>query len=464
MDERSASALDAAFDDLSATTAPYGEHAVKRPRVGAGIASGGYREALGAPAMRAWLAVAAATKLPVAMAPLALVFLVRSSAGGYTLGAVLGGAYVVGEVAGALLLGSRLHPARLLSELRAGLLVGAAAFAGLAVSGVAPAPVLVVLALLAGGAPAANAGGLRAALIELAGEDVVGRALSIETTLTQVIWTASPAIVVLLAVGVFPGAPLGLAAACALAAAFGLRRLPSRAPRPDVAPQPAAPARRTLLTALVADWPIYLTSAAAMALLAAAELVLPALLHYRHLPVGWSGPLLAAFSLASALGSLVYGMRRWPGTARTQGLPLLVLMAAFVALSAVLPGLTGIAAGLLLAGTVRSGVMVTRNLALREQTPKEALAAGYSIMYAAQGVGYSLTAVVAAVALAAGRPVIAILSAAGLTLLLTMVSALAEFRPRSRTRSGPIGPGARRCSGSPRSAVPQGDRRSRLVG
>lgn len=89
---------------------PHAGSSVKRKRVGAGIAPGGYREALADPAMRAWLAVAAGAKLPVTMAP------------------------------------------------------------------------------LAGGAPAANAGGLRAALVELAGEDGVGRALSIETTLTQVIW------------------------------------------------------------------------------------------------------------------------------------------------------------------------------------------------------------------------------------------------------------------------------------
>ncbi|MFI9360318.1 hypothetical protein ACIG5E_04560 [Kitasatospora sp. NPDC053057] len=72
----------------------------------------GYRELLGRPGIRPWLLVTLAAKLPVAMAPLALVFLVRETSGGYTLGAVLGGAYVVGEVVGAPLLGARLHGAQ----------------------------------------------------------------------------------------------------------------------------------------------------------------------------------------------------------------------------------------------------------------------------------------------------------------------------------------------------------------
>ncbi|MET7439456.1 MFS transporter, partial [Streptomyces sp. NPDC005568] len=58
----------------------------------------------------AWAVVAVAARLPVAMAPLALVFLVRERPGGYALGAVLAAAYVVGEITGAPLLGTRMRP------------------------------------------------------------------------------------------------------------------------------------------------------------------------------------------------------------------------------------------------------------------------------------------------------------------------------------------------------------------
>ncbi|MFJ6903387.1 MFS transporter [Streptomyces griseoluteus] len=389
-----------------------------------------YRTLLARPGMRPWLLVTLAAKLPVAMAPLALVFLVREAPGGYTLGAMLGGAYVVGEVVGAPVLGARLSGARLRRELAAGLLVGALAFAGLAFCGTAPRPLSLALAFLAGAAPAAHAGGLRALLVAAVPEEDVARALSVETTLTQGIWAVAPAAVAFLALDAAPSAPLVLAACCAASAAIGVRALPQAGRTGPETADDGTGRLPSRTRALAAGWPVYLTSAAAMALLATAELVLPALLEYRGLPVGWSGPLLAAFSVASVVGGLVYGARRWPGGARAQSLVLLVVMAVFVALTAVLPGLVGIAVALLSAGAFKSGVMVTRNLSLRERVPAGMLAAGYSLMYAVQGVGYSLTASVAAVVLAHAEPAVAVLTGAALTLLLTAVSALAERRTR----------------------------------
>ncbi|GAA2813969.1 hypothetical protein GCM10010441_43380 [Kitasatospora paracochleata] len=393
----------------------------------AGPPAMGYRELLARRGVRPWLLVTLAAKLPVAMAPLALVFLVRDTSGGYTLGAVLGGAYVVGEVVGAPLLGARLHGTRLRRELSLGLLGGALAFAGLALCHSAPPALAVALAFLAGAAPAAHAGGLRALLVAAVPEHGVPRALSVETTLTQGIWAVAPAAVAFLALSAAPGAPLGLAACCAALAAFGVRLLPDVGADQEQAGQGSGQqvSRRR---ALAAGWPVYLTSAAAMALLATAELVLPALLESRGLQVSWSGPLLTAFSVASVVGGLLYGARRWPGGPRAQSLVLLVAMAVFVAVIAVLPGLVGIAVGLILAGAFKSGVMVTRNLSLRERVPAGMLAAGYSVMYAVQGVGYSLTASLAALILANAEPGAAVLCGAALTLLLTLVSASAERR------------------------------------
>ncbi|MEU6466781.1 MFS transporter [Streptomyces sp. NPDC046976] len=388
----------------------------------------GYRALLATAEVRRWLVVSLLAKLPVAMAPLALVFLVRDSPGGYTLGALLGGAYVVGEVVGAPVLGARLRGIRQRAQLATGLAVGAAAFASLAFCASEPAAVSAVLAFLAGAAPAASSGSLRAALVEIVPKENVTRALSVETTLTQGIWAVAPALVAFLALGTAPGAPLGLAAACAAFAVVGLRLLPiGRAPQDEAAPMVGGQ-RPSLVRALAAGWPVYLTSAAAMALLATAELVMPALLQYRDLPVGWSGPLLTVFSASSVAGGLVYGMRDWPGDPRRQSLVLLVVMAVFVALIVVLPGLGGIAVGLLLAGAFKSGVMVTRNLSLRAWVPSDMLAAAYSVMYAVQGVGYSLTASIAALVLAHTSPPTAVVSGAVLTLLLTGVSALAENR------------------------------------
>ena len=59
-----------------------------------------YRQLATSPVLN-WALVAIGARLPVAMAPLALVFLVRERHGGYALGAGLAAAYVIGEVAGA---------------------------------------------------------------------------------------------------------------------------------------------------------------------------------------------------------------------------------------------------------------------------------------------------------------------------------------------------------------------------
>ncbi|MFB7496375.1 MFS transporter [Streptomyces sp. NPDC056161] len=368
-----------------------------------------------------WAVVSPASKAPVAMTPLALVFLSRESPGGYTLGATLASVYVLGEVVGAPLLGTRLSRGRLRGQLSAGLLVGALAFGALPVAHSAPAPVLIVLAFVAGAAPAACPGGIRSVLTRMVADDMVPRALSAEATLTQIVWAAAPGLVVLLALQVHPGAPLVLGALLAATASILVLRLPEPQPR-EPAERTAAPTTRTLLS----GWPVYLTSAAAMAMLATAELVLPAVLEDQQLSVSWSGPLLAGFALTSAVGAFCYGLRTWPGSVRTQSLVFLAVTAACVSLITLLPGLPGIAVALLLAGVFQSGVMVTRNLSLRERLPEPAHAAAYSVMYAVQGLGYSLTASLTAVALDLASPSAAILGGVTITLLITVVSAIAE--------------------------------------
>ncbi|MFG2146886.1 MFS transporter [Streptomyces sp. NPDC048696] len=374
-----------------------------------------------------WMLTAFAGRLPIAIAPLGLVFLVRETSGGYSLGATLAGAYVLGEVLGSVVLGAWMHPTRL--HLSIGMAVGGAAFAGLALFPDASMALTVALAFVGGAAPAAGPGGMRSMLIALVDKADEPKALSAETVLTQVTWGGAPALVVLLAVNVSPRAPLGLGAIGFVAAALVLFLLPAASPTAaeDEGTGQAKTARGRVLASA---WPIYLTSAAAMAMLATAELALTPLLEYRDLTVNWSGALLALFSLTSAFGAFLYGLRTWPGTVRSQSLVFLLLTAVCVSMSAVLPNLIGIAVAFLAAGVFQAGVMVTRSLSLRERLPEHAHTAGYSIQYAVQGVGYTLTASVAAIVLDGSTPVVAILGGVVITLLLTGVSAAAELRFR----------------------------------
>jgi hypothetical protein len=374
-----------------------------------------------------WALVAVGARLPVAMTPLALVFLLRERPGGFALGAAMAAVYVVGEVLGSSVLGPRLTGQRARYQLATGLALGACGFAGLGLLPRAPALVLGGLAFLAGAAPAAAPGGLRTLLTSQLDEALMVQAFSADTILTSGIWTVSPAITALLALDVTPSGPLALGAVLMAAAAAGMWALP-RGWTADNEDRGGT----SLAGTLVRAWPIYLTGAAAMSILALAELVLPALLTQRGIGVGWAGPLLAGYSLASVLGAAVYGARKsWPGSVRAQSLVLLGGVAACVTLVAAVPALAWIGGMLLLAGVLEAGVQLTRNLSLRAALPPSAHAAGYSVQYAAVGVGYGASAAMASAVQSAAPPSIAILAGVGLTVLLMAVSAAAELRKRN---------------------------------
>ncbi|MFM9368315.1 MFS transporter [Streptomyces sp. Da 82-17] len=387
-----------------------------------------YRPILTRPVLT-WGAVAVGARMPVAMAPLALVLLVRERPGGYTLGALLAAAYVLGEIVGAPLLGMRLDPGRARPQLAAGLAAGAAAFAGLGMFPGAHPAVLAGFAFLAGAAPAGAPGGLRALLTSLVPERAVTQALSAESMLTFAVWAASPAAATGLALGVAARLPLLLAALLMAASVAGLWALPAGWRAESGSGKEAGGS--SPLRVLARAWPVYVTGAASLSLLGLAELILPALLEHRGIPLALAGPLLAGFAIGSGIGSFLYGLRdAWPGRLPVQSLVLLLTVSACVALVAVLPSALWMGVGLLVAGVLQAGAMLTRNLQLRRVLPAEALAAGYSVMYAAVGAGYAAAGSLSGVLLKVVEPDAAILAGVGLTLVLTVVGAAGERATR----------------------------------
>ncbi|MFC8347762.1 MFS transporter [Streptomyces sp. NPDC057280] len=395
-----------------------------------------------------WAGTAVGARMPVAMAPLALVFLVRERPGGYTLGAALAAAYVIGEIIGAPLLGMRLDPARGRRQLAVGLSGGAVGFAGLGALPGAPSGVLGVCAFVAGFTPGAVTGGLRTLLTSLVPERAVAQALSTESMLMSGVWAVSPVAVAGLALGVAPRTPLLLAAALMASSVAGLWLLPARwDEEKHAADSGASPAFRVLIRA----WPVYVTGAASLTLLGLAELTLPALLEQRGIGVGWTGPMLAGMAVAAGLGAFLYGLRAWPGRLRTRSVVLMGGMSAFVALAALIPGAAGIAVALALAGMLQSGALITRNLSLREAVPPGAAAAGYSVMYAAAGAGYAATGSLAGGLLQVVAPSTAVLAGVALGLLLTALGWWGEVRGEARagvSRTADGGLGAR-AEGAP---------------
>ncbi|MGW0117569.1 MFS transporter [Streptomyces sp. NPDC003327] len=388
-----------------------------------------YRELATRPVL-AWSAVTVASRTPIAMAPLALVLLVRERPGGYSLGAVLAAAYVLGEIVAAPIIGLRLNAERARPQFVAGLAVGAAAFTALGLLPGAHPVLLTALALCAGAGPAAVPGGLRAMLTSLVPERAVTQAMSMETILVFGIWAAAPALTTGLALGVDPALPLLLQGCLGALAVAGLWLLPAgwtSGPQ-----EKGASARRALLRA----WPVYVLGAAGLTLLALAELILPALLEQRGIGLGWAGPLLAGFSIGSAVGAFLYGLRsRWPGPLAVQSLVMVLGVAGGVALVALLPWTWAIAVALVAAGLLQAPGSLSRNLALRELLPPGALAAGYSVMYAAVGAGYAASGTLAGGLLKVVAPSTAILYGVGLTVLLAVTGAVGERRLTRRLRT-----------------------------
>lgn len=302
----------------------------------------------------------------------------------------------------------RLRPERARFQLAVGLTFGTAGFLGLGVFPGARPVVLAGFAFVAGAAPAAATGGLRTLLSELVPARSVAQALSVESILTAGVWAVSPAAVAGLALGVAPRVPLLLAAGLMAWSVAGLWLLPARWGAGDADTEGGAGA--PLLRVLGGAWPVYVMGAASLALLGLSELVLPALLEQRGIGVGWSGPLLTGMAVGGGLGAFVYGLRGWPGLLRTRSLVLMAGTSACVALAALIPATAGIAVALVVGGTLQSGAMLTRNLSLREVLPPSALAAGYSIMYAAAGAGYAATGSLAGALLKVTAPSTAILA------------------------------------------------------
>ncbi|UIX33197.1 MFS transporter [Streptomyces sp. GQFP] len=396
-----------------------------------------------------WACTSVGARVPVAMAPLALVFLVRERPGGYALGAALAAAFVIGEMIGAPVVGLRLRPDRARPQLAVALAAGTAGFVGLGVLPGAHPVVLAAFAFLAGGAPAAVAGGLRAMLTTLVPARAVTQALSTESMLNSGIWAVSPAAVTGLALGVAPRVPLLLAAALMASSIVGLWLLPAGWAAPDEHRTEGKGKGKgkgrgrgrgpSLLGLLVAAWPVYVTGAAGLTLLGLAELVLPALLEQRGIGVGWSGPILTGLAVGAGLGAFLYGVRSWPGRLRTRSVVLIGGMSVCVTAAALIPHTAGVAAALALGGMLQSGALVTRNLSLREALPASALAAGYSVMYAAASAGYAAAGSLAGALLQVTAPSTAVLAGVALTLVLTAVGWWGETRSGDRPadRSAP---------------------------
>jgi hypothetical protein len=376
------------------------------------------------PGMRAWTLVVLCQRLPIAMSPLALVYLGHLAASSYAAGALLAAVFAAAEAVVAGPMGRRFdrRPAR--SELRLVLGVQAALLTALAGAALVQAPVWVLLLLAAGAGGVASGahGGLRALLVRTVAPATHHAALSLESTLTTLLWAVGPAVVGLVTLVAGAAWTVVLVAAIATAGALAAGTLADPGPAPDGPGTRVRVWRRT--------WPALLQEGAVMVCVGAAYTGLPGLLESVGTDGAVAGPVLAVFALAGLAGGLAYGSRTWPGAYRTQSTVLVLAVTAVLGLAVVAPTAGLVGALVVLSGLAGTPALTARAAGVQQLLPEHAWAAGFSGLYAAGGVGFGVAGIVVAGLLDATGVRFAMLACVALAAVATVVGAAAEARVR----------------------------------
>lgn len=393
-----------------------------------------FRSVLALPGHLTWYAAAALIRMPVVMAPLALVFL-GHSAHSFSVGGSLAAAHALGEAAGAPIMGRRFDHRPFLGQLWLSLGIEALAFIALAVTaGQAPVAALLALAFLAGAGAAGAPGGMRAQLSATTPDHLRPTALSLESSLSQTVWAVAPPLASLLYVQFSArGAVIAMAIAAAAPLLFA-HRIPHTDAHTGTS-HDSTVERLSSAVILRRIWPTTLLSAAIMFLIGTVDVLLPARLDDVGSSAALAGPVMTAFAIASVIAGLAYGSRRWPGTPLGQTAVLLPALAAAFAL----PGLSrhpwSFAIAFAIGGFLYSPLLVIRNLALQQRIPPRAWATGFSVLYAAAGLGYGAAGLTAAALLDLAGSGPAFVACTLITVAIGGLSLLGErVHPRHTTR------------------------------
>ncbi|MFW0787921.1 MFS transporter [Gordonia sp. CPCC 206044] len=388
-----------------------------------------YRDLLAQHGIWSWSVIRLLTRFPAAAAPIMFVMLSRTELGEYTTGAWMAAACVFTESIAAPILGARADTKPIARDARIALAVSVAALITLAV-GVTelPQPLLIVLAALMGGSIAGLIGSLRVLLTRNLGTSQIYIGMSWDSVITNLTFATSPALVTILALQIDGRMPLLLAAVGCATSMFWISHVPGSTTAPHFTTEHPRPQRTAndRLRILARAWPIYLTSAAAMFLSGSIEISISPLLEIRSHDLDWAGVSLSVFSIAAVAGSLIYGLRTWPTTYRTQCLLFLTATAAFIALSAVINPLTGIVVAMAAAGLAQSCLVTARNLSLHEALPERYHSAGHSVLYSSSCVGFGLSSASAGWFADRGQVVAFLLISCIVAVSLAVISAVAE--------------------------------------
>jgi MFS family permease len=306
-----------------------------------------YLDVLRTPSVARLLSSAVVGRMPMAMAGLAIVLVVRAAGGSYAVAGLVAGAYSVALALTSPLLGrlvDRVGQTRVLVGCAAASAVGFVALA--AAGGRVPPVALAGLAALAGASVPPVGACMRALWSDLLAHDgQLQAAFAVESTVQELIFVIGPPLVALLAAAFSPAvAVLGTAVLLLVGVGSFAATPVSRAWRPrrraaDWAGALRSPGIRAVLATIV-------LLAAAFGTVEVTVVAEAEQLGSRAL----AGPLLALWAVGSIVGGLVFGARASDRGPEQRMVGLLALVVAGIALLSVATGLVQLAAGMVLAG------------------------------------------------------------------------------------------------------------------
>lgn len=341
------------------------------------------------------LAAMAVARLTIGINGLAVVLFLREERGSFAVAGLVAGAMALGTGLGAPLQG------RLVDRIGRRVLLPVAAghaswLVALVVLGhtAVPAVVLAACALAAGASMPPVSSVLRSLYPTLltGRPELVRAAFALDSVVTELLFVAGPLLVAVLVVVLAPEAALLVSAATVVAgtAAF-LALLPSVARETDAAGRgralggPGALASPGLVTLILTMLPFGVA-------FGMVEVVLPAFAR-AHGDPGMAGLLLAVWSVASAAGGLLYGLRAAEGALEDVHLALAVAVPVVFLPLALAPSELVMALVLLPAGLPIAPLIATRNELAGQLAPEGAATEAYT---------WVLMAMVGGIALGAG--------------------------------------------------------------
>ncbi len=381
-----------------------------------------------------WALATVGSRLPVAMAPLALVLVALQATGSYGAGGILVAAHTVGEIIGSPLMGrlADAWPAR--SALALCLALQGAGFALMAWSlNSHHLSAAVVLGGLVGVIAAGVPGALRSRLTRLVPAPAVVSALSIDSALNQLCWGAAPVIIAALATGADRAMLLPAVAMPAFAAALACIFLGPfvRLDEPHRASGGFAPLLQPLRITLM------LSAILRLSLGVLAVAAVPAFTQTGH--PGIAVIALGAYAAATGLGAVTVGSRRPPHRDAQSDAAVLLVSLAIVLISA------GLFAGnafslvviFVLAGFIEGPTVTALSFHIQQSVQPDRRATAFSLQYAALGVGFALGSLVLGPSLKLTSPAGAV-SAIG-AIILTVAAIVLMIRQRSLRSSSTHG-------------------------